>query len=274
MRRLVIPWLALGAIGSSAWLITCGGGEAETGGAGTTTQCPNGICGGSTTTDTTSMGTGTGGTSTTMTTGTGGTAGCVESWLCSPWQTDGASDNGTRVCKDQNNCGTTSQKPAETATLPPLDIEYYKCNVEPIFDRGCAHLGCHGTETGRAFRVYARGRLRITGEMLLETGCNNPGAMKPSESCIGSIECACWTAPHTPTEWRRNYDGARSFMLDIQGAPIPNAMVDTSELIAEPIVGGKAHANIHMFTKGDADYQTLTAWLTGAKLGMTCVTEN
>lgn len=268
MRRWVVPWLALGLIASSAWLVTCGGGsDTET---STGTQCPNGICG---TTTTSGTGTNSGGAGTT-TTGTGGTSGCIEAWLCSPWETDGASDNGTRICKDQNNCGTTNDKPTETATLPALDLEYYKCNVEPIFDRGCAHLGCHGTEQGRALRIYARGRHRITGELLIEPGCLNPGKMVPSENCIGSIECVCFSGPHTPTEWRRNYDGARSFMLDAKGTPIPPAMVDTSELIAQPIVGGKAHANVHLFSKGDADYQTLSAWLTGAKLGATCMTNN
>jgi hypothetical protein len=270
MRRWAIPWLALGLIGSSAWLVTCGGGsDTET---STGTQCPNGICGTTTKTETGTGGAGT--TSTTGTTGTGGTAGCIESWLCTPWQTDGTSDNGTRVCTDKNSCGTTSQKPTESTTLPALDFDYYKCKVEPIFDRGCAQLGCHGTEQGRALRIYARGRLRITGEILIEPGCLNPGKMVPSENCIGSIECACFSVPHTDTEWRRNYDGARSFMLDPQGAPIPAAMVDTSELIAQPVVGGKAHANVHLFSKGDADYQTLTAWLTGAKLGSTCNTNN
>ncbi|MFT3769174.1 MAG: hypothetical protein QM820_27360 [Minicystis sp.] len=275
MRRWGIPWWALGALGSSFALITCS--SAETG-TTTSTACPLGICGSS------SAGSGGGGgtgaapsSSSGSTSGSGGGTSCIESWTCTPWQTDGTSDDGTRTCTDKNNCGTTKNKPLESATLPALDFDYYQCKVEPIFDRGCAMLGCHGTEQGRAFRVYARGRLRHGGEtLLLKAGqCGNASNMMvPTENCIGSIECACWLAPHTAAEWRMNYDVARSFALDEQGNPIPAGSIDTADLIAQPIVGGKAHAGVHLFKQGDADHQTLSGWLTGAKLGMTCTTDN
>jgi hypothetical protein len=206
--------------------------------------------------------------------GQGGSSSCVEAWVCSSWETSGSDNNGTRTCTDANNCGTTSNKPAETASLPALDLDYYKCNVEPIFNRGCAHLGCHGTEQGRAFRTYARGRLRVTGETWIEPGCLKAGTPIPSEQCIGSIECACWTLPHSAKEWQRNYDAARGFALDSKGNPIPAGMEDSSELIAQPIVGGKAHANVHLFKGGDPDHVTLKAWLSGAKLGMACNSTN
>lgn len=86
------------------------------------------------------------------------------------------------------------------------------------------------------------------------------------------MEGPCRSCPHTTTEWRRNYDSARGFALDATLKPIPAGMEDTSELIAQPIVGGKAHANIHLFKSGDADHTTLKQWLGGAKLGMTCTT--
>src|SRR6187402_1371278 len=106
---------------------------------------------------------------------------CVESWQCSSWTTDGTSDNATRTCADQSACGTTAAKPPETATLPALDPEYYECNVEPVLIQGCSMLGCHGTETGRGYRIYARGRLRITGMTMTEPGCLMPGTQHPSE---------------------------------------------------------------------------------------------
>lgn len=241
---------------------------------GTGDPCPQGICG-----TTSSSSSGAGGEGSSSSSGSGSSSsssgsGCVEAWRCTPWQTSGNDNNGTRTCTDLNNCGTTSNKPVEAATLPALDFDYYKCNVEPILDRGCSQLGCHGTETERALRIYARGRLRITGEILIEPGCLNPGAQKPSESCIGSIECACWTVPHTMTEWRRNFDAARGFGLDSAGNPIPAGNEDTSELIIQPIVGGKAHAGIHLFKDGDPDHLTLRSWLSGTKLGMACNTTN
>lgn len=257
MRRIGYVLLALGALGLSLATITCGGDDTEN---ATGDPCPQGICG--------SGGSGSGGG------GQGGAGSCVEAWSCTPWVTNGSDNNGTRTCADLNNCGTTENKPAESAALPALDLDYYKCNVEPIFNRGCAHLGCHGTEQERAFRTYARGRLRITGETWIEPGCLKDGTPFPSEKCIGSIECGCWTLPHSAAEWQRNYDSARGFALDPQGNPIPAGMEDTSELIAQPIVGGKAHANVHLFKAGDPDHTTLKAWLSGAKLGMTCNTTN
>ena len=109
--------------------------------------------------------------------------------------------------------GKFSVKPAETAVLPALDLNFYKCQVEPIFDQKCSQLACHGTETDRALRIYARGRLRNAAETFVETGCLAAGKMVPAMQCIGSIECICWTGPHSTTEWQRNFDSARSFAL-------------------------------------------------------------
>ncbi len=203
-----------------------------------------------------------------------GGGGCVEAWLCSPWETDGTSDQATRICVDTQACGTTVNKPTETATLPALDFDYYKCKVEPIFDRGCAQLACHGTEEGRALRIYARGRLRITGETWIEPGCLKQGTPLQSETCIGSIECACWTLPHSDSEWQRNFDAARGFALDAAGAPLPAGMESSSDLVAQPVFGGKAHAGVHLFHTDDPDYTTLVSWLGGATLGQTCTSDN
>ncbi len=35
---------------------------------------------------------------------------------------------------------TTNNKPALTATLPKLDMNYFKCNVQPILDGKCGML--------------------------------------------------------------------------------------------------------------------------------------
>ena len=64
------------------------------------------------------------------------------------------------------------------------------------------------------------------------------------------IEGVCRSCSHTPTEWQKNYDSARAFGLDASLQPIPMAQLDTSDLIAQPVVGGKVHANIHLFDSG------------------------
>jgi len=274
MKRGSLLSVALGGMICVAGIASCGPDETNT--TGSTGPCPNGLCGtggGGGESGSSSSGSVSGSSSGSMASSSSG-GGCVEAWRCTPWQTNGSSNDATRTCTDLANCGTTNNKPSETAVLPALDLDYYKCNVEPIFDRGCAQLACHGKENERALRVYARGRHRHAGEILVETGCLNPGKMVPSENCEGAIECVCWTAPHTATEWQLNFDSARGFGLDAQGNPIPAGQEDTSELISQPIVGGKAHAGIKMFKSGDPDHQTLKAWLSGQKLGMPCVTTN
>jgi hypothetical protein len=171
------------------------------------------------------------------------------------------SQMGHRTCVDSMNCNPPNGMPATTAMLPHLDVNFFECNVEPILDKKCGMLGCHGTETGRALRVYAKARLRHAGETLVHTsGC--PGSAS-SASCDGSNSCPC-DAPHTATEWQRNYDAARGFALDAMG----NAIADehTSDLIQQPVTGGKSHAGIHLFNATDPEDATLFSWLTGATL--------
>jgi hypothetical protein len=204
-------------------------------------------------------GTGSSGTSSS----TGGSCG-GETWVCTPWQTSG-SDDATRVCTDTANIGTTTCKPLETATLPALDLNYYKCNVEPVVDHLCSQLGCHGTEQGRPYRIYARGRLRMGGDTISDPAFCDPGESVSSDQCSGSASDCCRTG-HTDAEWQANYDSARAFALDANLQPIAPGQEDTSELIAQPIIGGKAHAGIHMFAAGDPEHTTLSAWLGGATL--------
>lgn len=196
---------------------------------------------------------------------------CEEAWSCTPWESDGETNAGTRLCMDMNACGTEDDKPKEMATLPALDLEYFKCNVQPILDRKCSMLGCHGTEQGRALRIYSRGRKRLAGQMLSNPICGG-AAVTPSDGCDGSNKCLC-AAPHTAAEWQKNYDAARGFGLDSKAKPYPSNKVDNSELLAQPVVDGdKPHGGIHLFKKTDPDYATIKNWLGGTALGMTCNT--
>jgi hypothetical protein len=47
-------------------------------------------------------------------------------------------------------------------------------------------------------------------------------------------------------------------------------MEASSELIAQPVVGGKAHAGIHLFKNGDADDTALRTWLASAGKTSVC----
>jgi hypothetical protein len=154
-------------------------------------------------------------------------------------------------------------------TLPHLDVHYFECNVEPILDKKCSQLGCHGTETGRSLRVYSKARLREATAQLSSSACTNQGT-KTGLQCSGANSCPC-TAPHTQKEWQRNFDAARGFALYDDGTAIPMSKLSSdSQLINEPVVGGASHAGIHLFKNGDADYTTILNWLGGATAPANC----
>ena len=201
--------------------------------------------------------------------GTGGVDaanGCKENWVCTPWQAPPGSDQATRTCVDQNNAGTTDCMPATSATLPALDLDYYKCRVHPIFQRGCGQMGCHGTETGHTFRIYSRGRWR-NDELVPDRGTCLVSAGTPmnlNQYGSGTVMCEGWY-PHTQAEWKKSFDSSRSFLLGVTNP-------DDSLLLREPAKGGLPHAQVKLFAAGDPDYQTIRDWLGGAKLGTTCNT--
>jgi hypothetical protein len=190
-------------------------------------------------------------------------SGCQESWVCTPWAAPAGSDQATRTCTDRNQTGTTECKPDEGPTaLPALDFEYYQCEVHPIIQRGCGMLNCHGTadDEGRTFRTYTRGRRR-NDEIVDRTGTCIPatGQVNLDEAGTGTVMCEGWL-PHTDAEWKKSYDSARSFMLGVSNAA-------DSDLLRQPVVGGKPHVDVHLFRDTDADYLTIKAWLEGAALG-------
>lgn len=189
--------------------------------------------------------------------------GCVPRWSCTPWETDGLTDDATRTCTDLQAC-PGAVPPVEAATLPALDFNLFRCEVGPILDGTCAQMGCHGTEQDRALRIYARGRLRITGEIFVEPGCLSAGNPVPSENCSGSIECVCWSIPHHPKEDRKNYDATRGLALDAAGVLLADPA--DSELLTQPTAGGPPHVNVKPFQANDAHYTTIYDWLAGASL--------
>jgi hypothetical protein len=260
--------LVLAACGASATkdnpcpqgICTNGNGSSGGGGSGGSSSSGGGNSGGS---SGGSSNGGSGSSSGGSTSSSGGSSGgCQPAWQCTPWQKQ-ADGSYTRTCTDANNCGATSGEPATgPVALPNLDMAFYKCNVEPIFDRGCAFMNCHGTETGRALKVYARGRLRMDAMVPPPSSysCPDNAATVPLKTGIGTDMCEGWF-PHTDAEWQSNYDDARSFMVGLDAST-----VGQSDLLAQPVYGGKAHAGVHLFKSTDPDYQTIKSWLTGAKL--------
>jgi hypothetical protein len=124
-------------------------------------------------------------------------------------------------------------------------------------------MACHGTEVDRTFRLYTRARWRNKEQVA--TTCLEPGStVNLQEYGSGTVMCQGWYA-HTQAEWKKNFDSARSFMLDITNP-------DDSLLLREPAKGGLPHAQVKLFAQGDPDYQTIRSWLSGTTLGRTCNT--
>lgn len=190
--------------------------------------------------------------------GGGADAGCTEAWSCDRWEVDAGV--GRRTCVDTNACGTTALKPPTGPTgLPALDFSYYRCEVQPVLDRTCGVLGCHGTETGRTFRVYARGRLRHSEPAL---DCDG-GTVDLAAAGTATLRCA-GASPLTPTEWQQNFDGARAFAI---GVPV---LADVP-LLAEPLSGNtRTHGGHKPFTPTHPAYLTIKNWLGGTAAPPTC----
>jgi hypothetical protein len=150
------------------------------------------------------------------------------------------------------------------ATLPALDVNYFECKVEPILDRKCAQLGCHGTETGRALRTYARARLREASSTITSSTC---GGSSTGTSCTGADSCPC-NGFRVPLEWQRNYDAARGFALDPNGNPLANEA--QSDILQQAVVGGLSHGGVHLFAMNDSDYTTILNWLNGSTAPAAC----
>lgn len=194
--------------------------------------------------------------------GGGGT--CTPSWTCSPWVP--ANGQATRTCLDANVCGVATGKPAEgPSPLPSLDLNFYKCRVQPVVDLTCAMIGCHGKEQGRPYFAYARARLRAD-EPVCGGICNQDCGTMVSAQVVSSANHHCsGRAPLTVLEWTRNFDNARATLVGVAPAE--------AELLTQPLAGNSfAHAGVKVFQDtNDPRYQTLLQWLSGATLA-TCVT--
>jgi hypothetical protein len=150
---------------------------------------------------------------------------------------------------------------APDAALADLDMAFYQCNVEPIVDRSCSMLACHG-QTTRKLHLFARGRLRNDEMVPQVSTCLNPGSMvNLNAEGTGTVMCVGWS-PHTSAEWQSNFASVRSFMFQGMNP-------DDSELLRKPS-GAAAHGGPTILKTGGPDYQMLRRWLSGEKYVGTC----
>jgi hypothetical protein len=135
------------------------------------------------------------------------------------------------------------------APLDPIELDrpFFDCRVQPVLTKLCSALACHG-DAKRYFKVFARNRLRITGD---ETQRN---VFLRAE------------------ERQHNYNAARAFVD--REAPA------RSLLLRKPLdeaAGGAFHIGATLYKSGDVfaaaddpDYQVLAQWIAGATEAPTC----
>ncbi|MCC6337787.1 MAG: hypothetical protein IT380_27810 [Myxococcales bacterium] len=191
--------------------------------------------------------------------------GCVADWQCGPWE---AADGGlaTRRCQDFNACPGATPPAQGPLPIPALDLAFYKCNVQPVFDRGCSMFGCHGVvpnnPKGRLFGVYSRGRLRNDETVPQVPSCPiGPQTVNLMQEGSGTVMCVGWSRL-TNAEWQRNFSGAKLWAVGLPSTA-------DSELLQQPLAGSPfAHAGAKLFKDArDPQYVTIKAWLEGAQGG-------
>jgi hypothetical protein len=244
-----------GGAGGASGSTSGSAGDAASGGQGGSNGATGGGASGG------DAGTGEGGTGGTSANESGGSAGT----------TGGSQGGGTGGATGgaSGTGGSAGSMPCQGEACGPiavLDMDFYQCNVEPIFDRSCAMLGCHGSEA-RPFRLFARGRLRHDEDLTTAMnpaaqGCIRSGTVNLAEMGTGTVMCEGWTR-HTATEWQLNFESASSFKR-VEMDP------DDSELLSQATEGGLPHVNVHPFQKDDASYTLIHRWLSGEKLGRAC----
>jgi hypothetical protein len=136
----------------------------------------------------------------------------------------------------------------DPAPLAPLDEAYFRCHVQPVLVKSCGQFACHG-DPRRFFRVFGRNRLRYA---------------LPEEKRNSLL---------APIEGAHNFDSARAYVDDHDPA--------ASLLLLKPLdvdAGGSWHGGADEYeqgdvfsTKDDTDYQTILAWVKGAKEDAACV---
>lgn len=113
-----------------------------------------------------------------------------------------------------------------------LDVGYYECQVQPLFDRSCAFTSCHG-DPGRALFVFSMSKTRIVETELIGE------KLTDKELCANFYRAAAFATPD-PAE---------------------------SQLITKPETldgeGSQFHAGNYLFTPGAPEAECLVQWMRG-----------
>lgn len=130
--------------------------------------------------------------------------------------------------------------PADPATLPRYDVDFYMAHVDPIARWSCASLECHGVD-GRPLRLYAEDGLRAGDEL------------------VGR--------PLTRAEAEEN---ALAFAaVDPEPRTVDEHIALTKPLAVE--AGGMEHEGDPLWpSRTDPSYRCLREWLAGAPSAAAC----
>ena len=137
-------------------------------------------------------------------------------------------------------CSAPNLSQPDPEGLAALDETAFRCAVQPILQRDCSYLGCHGREE-MPLRLYGVGALRV------EKGKTSAGRASPLSDAElhANFLSAQGQSFHTPPE--RN-------QLVLKGLP--------------SAAGGYAHVGGAIWSgPDDARVQTLLSWLRGESAG-------
>lgn len=119
-----------------------------------------------------------------------------------------------------------------------LDIGFYECQVQPIVDRSCAFVACHG-DPARPFFVYSMSKTRVAGDALL------------GERLTDKELCA-------------NFHRARA---------LATVDPDQSQLITKPLtlegITSQYHEGNYLFAPDGPEVRCLAAWMHGDRAPQT-----
>ena len=134
------------------------------------------------------------------------------------------------------SCAAPNLVQSDPEALAALDEAAFRCNVQPILQRDCSYLGCHGRE-GMPLRLYGIGALRLDTK---NTTASRAQALSDAELHANFLS-AQGQSFHTPPE--RNQLVLKS---------LPSA------------AGGYAHVGGAIWSgMDDPRVQTLLQWLGG-----------
>lgn len=123
--------------------------------------------------------------------------------------------------------------------IVPGDIEAFAADVQPVFDRSCASLDCHG-DPGRAMRLYSIDGLRARDDLRAATELTAEELVANARAVVG-----------------------------IDPDPMP---LETHWALTKPLAvaaGGIAHEGGELWrSTADADYQAVLRWLSAARNGV------